>query len=241
MVAFPVSEVALRVATYNVHDCIGRDGRHCPARIASIIAGLGADIVAVQEITIDRAGAVRAALQGITGLTVIDGSLFDRGAGRYGNLLLTRLPLIEHVAVDLSVQGREPRGLLSARVRVGGRRVAVLATHLGLAAAERRQQIERLAGHAEACAGPLLLLGDLNVWQGPGPLVPLSASGLEGRRVATFPTWVRPVLALDRIMVRNPLRIRTCWRASNAETAIASDHYPLVADVLLEDEAGAWT
>ena len=27
-----------RVATYNVHACVGRDGRHDPARVAAVIA-----------------------------------------------------------------------------------------------------------------------------------------------------------------------------------------------------------
>ena len=41
----------MRVATYNVHSCIGTDGRHDPDRIATVIAELDADIVALQEFT----------------------------------------------------------------------------------------------------------------------------------------------------------------------------------------------
>ena len=39
----------LRVATYNVHACVGTDGRHDPDRVASVITELDADIVALQE------------------------------------------------------------------------------------------------------------------------------------------------------------------------------------------------
>jgi endonuclease/exonuclease/phosphatase family metal-dependent hydrolase len=41
----------LRVATYNVHECVGRDGRHDPERVARVIDELDADIVALQEFT----------------------------------------------------------------------------------------------------------------------------------------------------------------------------------------------
>ena len=41
----------LRVATYNVHACVGTDGRHDPDRVAAVIAEVNADIVALQEFT----------------------------------------------------------------------------------------------------------------------------------------------------------------------------------------------
>ena len=47
-----------RVATYNVHDCIGRDGVYSPSRIVEVLRSLEADVVALQEITLDPAGEV---------------------------------------------------------------------------------------------------------------------------------------------------------------------------------------
>ena len=41
----------IRVATYNVHGCIGTDGRHDPGRVANVITELDADVVALQEFT----------------------------------------------------------------------------------------------------------------------------------------------------------------------------------------------
>ena len=41
----------LRVATYNVHACVGIDGRYDPDRVAAVVSELDADIVAVQEFT----------------------------------------------------------------------------------------------------------------------------------------------------------------------------------------------
>ena len=41
------------VMTYNVHSCIGNDGKNLPMRIAKIIAGMHPDIVALQELDVD--------------------------------------------------------------------------------------------------------------------------------------------------------------------------------------------
>ncbi|MGD8906982.1 MAG: hypothetical protein PVG58_08825, partial [Gammaproteobacteria bacterium] len=40
----------LRVATWNVHSCIGTDGRHSPDRVRRLTRSMEADIVALQEV-----------------------------------------------------------------------------------------------------------------------------------------------------------------------------------------------
>jgi endonuclease/exonuclease/phosphatase family metal-dependent hydrolase len=40
----------LNVATYNIHRCVGIDGRYDPARIARVLKEIGADIVGLQEV-----------------------------------------------------------------------------------------------------------------------------------------------------------------------------------------------
>src|SRR5438105_2282237 len=44
----------LRILTYNVHSCIGLDGHLSPERIARVIARHAPDIVALQEIDVER-------------------------------------------------------------------------------------------------------------------------------------------------------------------------------------------
>ena len=39
----------IRIATYNVHACVGTDGRHDPSRVAGVINEIDPDIVALQE------------------------------------------------------------------------------------------------------------------------------------------------------------------------------------------------
>jgi len=81
MAEVQLSGCRLRVATYNVHDCVGRDGVYAPDRIAAIVADLRADLVALQEITLDHAGDVVALLERTTAMHAIDGTLFERGVG----------------------------------------------------------------------------------------------------------------------------------------------------------------
>lgn len=223
----------MRVATYNVHDCVGRDGIYDPGRIAAVVAELDADVVALQEVTLDHAGDVLARFERGTSMQAIDGTLFNRGVGRYGNLLLSRLPVIEQRLHDISWTGRERRGVVDARIGVGSHACRILATHLGLHRRERREQIARLASLVRDSEEPAVLLGDFNVWAGGGAFGPLRRLGVHASFVRSFPTWFVPLLALDRVLVREPVSFVRHWRHERPPAAIASDHYPLVAELRL--------
>ena len=40
----------LRIASYNIHRCVGRDGRADPGRVAQVILELGCDAVGLQDV-----------------------------------------------------------------------------------------------------------------------------------------------------------------------------------------------
>ena len=44
------SERRIRVVSYNIHRCVGMDGRQDPGRVAEVIRELDADIVGLQEV-----------------------------------------------------------------------------------------------------------------------------------------------------------------------------------------------
>jgi len=231
MAEVQLSGCTLRVATYNVHDCIGRDGAYAPERIAAIINELRADLVALQEITLDHAGDVVALLERTTAMQAIDGTLFERGAGRYGNLLLTRVPVVAQTLRDISFAGREPRGLIQATVVTEGRVCVVLATHLGLSRRERRRQILKIVALLPNEDLPVILMGDFNIWEGLSAFRPLTNFGFIATGTRSYPTWSRPFLPLDRILVRKPGRILASWHQEGRVARIASDHFPVVANV----------
>jgi endonuclease/exonuclease/phosphatase family metal-dependent hydrolase len=45
-----VSEVDVRIATYNIHRCRGMDRRVDPARIVEVLRDIDADVIALQEV-----------------------------------------------------------------------------------------------------------------------------------------------------------------------------------------------
>ena len=84
----------ITVASYNIHKCVGTDGRFDPARIAAVIGELGADVVAVQEAD-ERFGRRRGlldlkALKKETGLSLLPTSQAADGHGWHGNALLMK-------------------------------------------------------------------------------------------------------------------------------------------------------
>lgn len=224
----------LRIATYNVHDCIGRDRRFDPERIGAVVQEMEADLVALQEVTLDHAGHLAARLARDTGMETRDGTLYPRGVGRYGNVILTRLPVLRSQLYDLSVANREPRGALELVVATDAGELRVCATHLGLRRAERRLQLARLAELLGPGDEATVLAGDFNVWQHPRELAPLAATGFVHERVYSFPTWPYPMIALDRIFARKPVGIIRCHRHTSAVARVASDHYPVVAELALK-------
>src|SRR6202048_5322507 len=96
-VAPVIAEVSsVRVATYNIHTCIGVDRRYDPGRIATVLREIDADIACLQEVDARR-GTGRHAEQWAylgeaTGCQVVLGAGVRDQCGRFGNAILTRFP-----------------------------------------------------------------------------------------------------------------------------------------------------
>jgi endonuclease/exonuclease/phosphatase family metal-dependent hydrolase len=127
----------------------------------------------------------------------------------------------------------EPRG------HPEGQPLRVIATHLGLRPAERRQQIQALLSALDpGIPGPTVLMGDLNEWFMWGrPLRRLHAHFGATPAPRTFPAH-RPLFALDRIWVK-PLHCLQRIAVHDSPLAReASDHLPLVAQLGLARDTG---
>jgi endonuclease/exonuclease/phosphatase family metal-dependent hydrolase len=225
---------AIEIVSYNVHRAIGRDRRFSPQRILDVLAEIDADVIALQEVEAHDSGADMLAWLGEqTGFAAIAGTTLLRHDGHYGNGLLTRLPIRDKTLCDLSWRGREPRGAIAADLDVDGAEpLRIVATHLGLRPAERRDQVTRLIKlFTDVPRERAVLLGDLNEWFLWGrPLRRLHRYFKQTPHVATFPSFL-PVLALDRVWT-HPRSLLTRLRVHSSPLArVASDHLPLVATI----------
>ncbi len=224
--------MALRLVSYNVHRAIGRDRRCEPGRILGVLREIDPDVVALQEVEAhDSGGDMLAWLAAETGMRAIAGTTLLRRDGHYGNALLTRCEIKATQLVDLSFRNREPRGAIAADLQLNASgTLRVVATHLGLRPAERREQVERLVKlftwHEQDRS---VLMGDLNEWFLWGrPLKHLHRYFAETPAVATFPSR-RPMFALDRLWAHPGSILRELKAHDSALARVASDHLPLVA------------
>lgn len=222
----------MRVATYNVHGFVGRDRRRDPERIARVVAQLDCEVVGLQEVDCSGAARALAELERVTGMRSVSGFTMASRRGDYGNVVLVGREVVAVDRYDISLDGREPRGVLAVEVlseRLGI--VQVLVTHLGLRRGERRRQaraLERIIG-ARDSERPLVLAGDLNEWwPAAEPLRRLGAVLQSPAAPASFPSW-RPLLALDRIWARPPLALRDVAAHRSPLARVASDHLPVAA------------
>jgi endonuclease/exonuclease/phosphatase family metal-dependent hydrolase len=164
-----------------------------------------------------------------TSLVPIEGVTLERDGARYGNLVLSALPILEVARHDLSEEGCEPRGAIEVLLDAGVP-LRLIATHLGLARHERRRQVHRLAALLAARDLPTLLCGDLNEPTPFGPVSRLLRSMHRAPLRRSFPArW--PVLPLDRVGVSSELHLESLVVHSTPAARAASDHLPLHARV----------
>ena len=236
---------SLVVATYNVHTCVGTDRRYDPARIAAVLCELGADIISLQEVVAHREGAnlpdQGSFLAQETGLQAIGLPSGADHRSRFGNAILTRLPVLGVRHIDLSINGYAPRGALDVDLDAGRYRLRVVATHFGLRGGERRAQAQRLLGAltgrdagnsaipAVDAGTAILMMGDLNEWRGRrGGIRALDRELGHAPAPRTFPSWC-PILPLDRIYAAPPALLRDFDVHRSPLARLASDHLPLRA------------
>jgi endonuclease/exonuclease/phosphatase family metal-dependent hydrolase len=221
----------IKLASYNVHRAIGTDRRFSPQRILDVLREIDADVIALQEVEARDGGAdMLAWLARETGFNAIAGTTLLRHDGHYGNGLLTRCTIATTTLCDLSWRGREPRGAIAADLVFHGKHLHVVATHLGLRPAERREQVSKLLSlFRERPGDKAVLVGDLNEWFLWGrPLRRLHRYFKATPSPATFPSRM-PVFALDRIWTHPRSMLRGIAAHATPLARVASDHLPLVA------------
>ncbi len=237
------ARLPLRVTTYNIHRCRGLDRRVRADRIARVVTSLGADITAMQEVigaSAESAGHAAAIHEAVGGAAVLAPAR-TLNEHAFGNMVLSRLPILESRQFDITWRHREPRIVQRVLLDVHGVTIQVFNAHLGTSLPERRAQATLLAGildrHHEPHV-PTIVAGDFNEWLS-GPVTALLRERFvpcdhpTGRRRRSYP-GVLPFLHLDHLYHSEHFRLQRVALVRTRETLVASDHLPLVADLVLQ-------
>lgn len=234
----------LRIVSYNIHKCRGLDQRVRVARIAQVLRGLNADVIALQEVVCgtgsDEADQPHYIASHIGGYHFVFGENRKLGQAGYGNAILSRLPILSAENYDLTASLREKRGCLRADIELpGGQVLHLFNAHLGTGYMERRRQAHKLV-HDSALNNPRfygrrVVLGDFNEWS-RGLVTELLSAHLQTvdlrphfRRLPSYPTFM-PFMHLDHIYFDKLVSLKHFAMDRRRTTMIASDHLPLVAD-----------
>jgi endonuclease/exonuclease/phosphatase family metal-dependent hydrolase len=242
----------MRVMTYNVHGCVGMDGKRSYERIAAVISQAAPDVVALQELDAGRARSGHShQAQILADLLRMQFHFHPALRVRdeeYGDAILSQFPMTV-VRSGALPRGRslldfEPRGALWVAIDVGTHRWNFYNTHLGLGRQERYKQALALSGeewlaHAPAHS-PVVLCGDLNS-RPTSRVLDLLRKTLQdaqlvvnGRHANTFSTgW--EFICLDYILASHNIAVRSANVHKTAESRVASDHFPLIADLEVVD------
>jgi len=237
-----------RIATYNIHKCRGVDGRTHPERIARVLEEVNADIISLQEV-VSREGAASSDhqadyLAGKLGFFGAMGETRRHRGGAYGNVTLSRWDFKLVRPIDVTVAGREQRAALRTDIRIGSHILHVFNVHLGTAVRERRQQAVRLLDQdllrSLDISGPRIMMGDFNEWV-HGLVTRTLVAEFKFHDLRAHITSMRsypallPLLNLDHIYFDHHLRIEKAFFHRSRRSILASDHLPLVADLVLPE------
>lgn len=243
----------LRVMTYNVHSCIGMDGKVAPRRIARVINRYMPDIIALQEVDVDRAASLHIdqarALAAELNMNLYYHPVRCFDGEQFGNAILSRHPmrLIDASPLFTSVtplRSRMPavgqaRGALHVEIDFNGASFSMINTHLGVTPQERRTQIADLLSEPRFTKErvPLIVCGDFNASPKQYAYkqvakrmndVQLQNNGETVNK--TFPSRY-PTMRIDHMFVDKGVDVVNVFVPSNQMTKVASDHLPLIADL----------
>lgn len=234
----------IRIATYNIHKCVGLDRRFSPERIAEVLREIDADVIALQEVLCHTNSHRREnQAEFLAEQLEMNFSLGENRKikeGKYGNVVLSRLPLKETENLDISITRREPRGCLRTEIVLDHKNsLQFFNLHLGTSFFERRRQVHKLlAAHAldhSEFVGKRIVAGDFNEWTN-GLTTRLFKANFKtvdaklhlGTK-RTFP-GVLPIFHLDHIYFDEAFRLKNAFLHRSRKSLIASDHLPIVAE-----------
>lgn len=243
------ASASIRLMTYNVHSCVGMDGKVSAERIARVIGRYQPDIVALQEVDMGRrrTGGVdqpHLIAKELEMLYHFHPSI-QVEEEMYGNAILSRFPVDLIQAAPLprfkAKFNLEPRGAIWVAIQIGNIRVQLINAHLGFYAPECHYQANALMGsewvaHPNCCA-PLVLCGDFNclpkspAWRTINQKLHDVQHALEEHRPLATWSGRYPIGRIDHIFISSGIKVSAIEVPRTRLDKVASDHLPLIVDL----------
>ena len=239
----------LRFVTYNIHKGLGIDRKYDLGRIVKICQNLEADCFALQEVAFNMPRSKKEDMARLIAeelnMTYVLALNAHFKKGSYGNAIFSRFPIVQNENLDLSLQMKKKRGALLARLQLPKQQILVFNFHLGLAAFERRRQIQKILeyiGAKNSSDLPLILLGDSNDpkhklnpaieradYKDTATLYPHSKKNSN----YSFPSYA-PILRLDKAFISSQWTLISHQVIRNKATRVCSDHLPVLIELELK-------
>ncbi len=245
-------ELPLRVMTYNIHSCVGTDGKLRPERIARVINHFDPDVVAVQEVDAHRPrsrGHDQAQLLAdYLRMSHVFHAMLEEEKERYGIAIFSRYPfqMVKSGLLTPPERGflKEGRGAIWIKLEIAGHLpFHFINTHFGLGRTERHLQADQLLSNEWIGGIPaeeaVILCGDFNSRPSSKVFHKLSAKLRDSQRMGnghqpmpTFPS-LSPLLRLDHVFTSHHFTVQGVERPTTPTAVSASDHLPLCVELTL--------
>ncbi|NBI27450.1 endonuclease/exonuclease/phosphatase family protein [Chengkuizengella marina] len=237
----------IKVMTYNIHHCKGKDKKVDLYRIANVIEHSKADVIGLNEV--DKHFSKRSLyknqihwlaehlkLNYAYSPSISINSKKSRFARQYGNALLSKFPIISKKSHSFNyVPGLvEKRSLLDATIQIDGQLLHFLVTHLSLNRYFHKKQTHYISNLIYNTSLPVILMGDWNMKPKSQAWNKLTNQVQDTWLVAgkgpgyTYPSN-HPKFRLDYIFTCTRLKIDKIEVMNSVP--LASDHLPLNAIV----------
>lgn len=222
-----------------------------PENTARIIKNNGYDIIGLNEIYEDN-GADKPFLikqtKLLSRLTGLESYVFGHAATigwaiEIGNGIISKYPFTstKMISVPQPIEKRpeeqnyyEDRGIVIATIDVGVE-IDYVVTHFGLNGLEQENMVEQLIKVIDERERPMILCGDFNMAPDNARLTPIyerltSAADVFGKTNEFTASSQEPSVAIDYIFLSEEFEVLSY----DVIKVIASDHFPIVAEVKIE-------
>ena len=222
--------MTLKVMTYNICSCHNLKYEYDPDQTIRTILAENPDIVGINEMDCVNERNNFADMPKIMGEKIgyeyFFGKSIDYRGGQYGNMIMSRYPIISAVNVPIpetiAAKGErtyENRAIIKACIDVNGQLINVLVSHYGLSPQERLTAVKQtsdLIGDE-----PTIFMGDLNCTPDSGELNCLYEKLNDTSKELTFPSDT-PKIKIDYIFTSPHFAVDS---AKVIDTQV-SDHRP---------------